>query len=102
MCLQDSDCSGDDRCCFNGCQNDCVPPGKWNIMNFFKRREYIIIQLKPFDSDTKGTKPRGHIGSISAAVLETSRRSFPEKRLVIEPRGLIKDSYFRGCHFFFT
>ncbi|XP_078366590.1 uncharacterized protein LOC144650724 isoform X3 [Oculina patagonica] len=24
MCLHDSDCAGDDRCCFNGCQNDCV------------------------------------------------------------------------------
>ena len=30
MCRQDSDCTGDDRCCFNGCQNDCVAPGIWN------------------------------------------------------------------------
>ena len=41
----------------------------------------------------------GHIGSISAPVLETSPRSFPEKRLVIEPRGHVKDSYFRGVAF---
>lgn len=27
MCHQDSDCTGDERCCFNGCQNDCVSPG---------------------------------------------------------------------------
>jgi len=27
MCGHDSDCGGDDRCCFNGCQNDCVPAG---------------------------------------------------------------------------
>ena len=27
MCLLDSDCGGDERCCFNGCQNDCVSPG---------------------------------------------------------------------------
>ncbi|KAJ7381019.1 hypothetical protein OS493_004614 [Desmophyllum pertusum] len=27
MCSHDSECAGeDDRCCFNGCQNDCVPP----------------------------------------------------------------------------
>ena len=27
MCLLDSDCGGNERCCFNGCQNDCVSPG---------------------------------------------------------------------------
>ena len=27
MCLLDSDCGGGERCCFNGCQNDCVSPG---------------------------------------------------------------------------
>ncbi|XP_068725068.1 uncharacterized protein [Montipora capricornis] len=26
MCLRDSDCHEEDKCCFNGCQNDCVSP----------------------------------------------------------------------------
>ena len=33
MCLHDSDCDGDNRCCFNGCQNDCVSPGMKKLMN---------------------------------------------------------------------
>ena len=41
------------------------------------------------------------MGSISAAVRETSPHSSPEQWVVIKPKGLIKDSYFRGCHFFY-
>ena len=35
MCQHDSDCDGDHRCCFNGCQNFCTSPG----MNFTKIEE---------------------------------------------------------------
>ena len=36
------------------------------------------------------------MGSISAAVRETSSHSSPEQRVVIKPKGLIKDSYYLG------
>ena len=46
MCLQDSDCSGDKRCCFNGCQNDCVSPGRKNGSHYLSSiKHFLILKL---------------------------------------------------------
>ena len=42
MCLHDSDCGGDNRCCFNGCQNDCVPASMKNIEMIDELRNYFL------------------------------------------------------------
>lgn len=32
-CKDESECFGNFRCCFNGCQKDCVKPGNMGIIN---------------------------------------------------------------------
>ena len=51
MCRHDSDCGGDDRCCFNGCQNDCVPAGiKIEIIDELGNNFFLFFfQLETFE-----------------------------------------------------
>ena len=31
MCDEDQQCPGQQKCCFNGCQNDCVAPSVFKV-----------------------------------------------------------------------